>query len=248
MNAFMHYKVGYHLVAGLALMPFCVTCASFSSAAEAVESSRGKEEGFIPLLGADGQKNWVGYGKRQWPAGWELADGVLHRSGSGGDLRTVKQYGDFDLRFAWKVSQGGNSGVIYRVSEEPCPAYHTGPEYQLLDNAGHQDGKSPLTSAGSLYALYAPEKDMAKPAGQWNRSRIVVRGNRVRHFLNGQKVVDAEIGSDDWSKRVAESKFASWPKFGKNKRGYIVLQDHGDEVWFRNVRIKELPSKPASKS
>jgi hypothetical protein len=225
---------------------------AFGTGAEAAENgqSLAADDGFVPLLKGDKEKTWVGYGKDSWPEGWELTEGVLHRSGSGGDLQTVEEFGDFDLRFAWKISPGGNSGVMYRVSREKGPAYFTGPEYQLLDNAKHQDGKSPLTSTASLYALYAPTKDVAKPAGQWNRSRIVIKGSRIRHFLNGEKVVDVELGSDDWTKRVAESKFAAWPKFGKNQKGHIVLQDHGDEVWYRSMRIKRLDGKedaPASK-
>jgi hypothetical protein len=206
----------------------------------------GEESGFTPLLQGDKREGWVGYGKKEWPAGWVLADGVLHRKSGGGDLRTLGEYGSFDLRFDWKVAPGGNSGVMYRVSEEKGPAYETGPEYQVLDNAKHKDGKSPLTSSGSLYALYAPTKDVMKPAGEWNEGRILIQGNRVQHFLNGEKVVDVEIGSPDWTKRVAESKFASWPKFGKNSRGHIALQDHGDEVWYRNVRIKDLDAKTAA--
>lgn len=198
------------------------------------------KKGFKFLLEDDAKKNWIGYGTEKWPDGWEVTDGVLHRKGSSGDLMTVGEYGDFDLRLAWKISEGGNSGIMYRVSQEEGPAYHTGPEYQVLDNAKHADGKSPLTSTGSLYALYPPTKEAAKPVGEWNRTRIVVRGNRVRHFLNGEQIVDAEIGSDDWKTKVAGSKFAALPKFGKNVRGHIVLQDHGDEVWYRNVRIKEL--------
>jgi hypothetical protein len=94
--------------------------------------------------------------------------------------------------------------------------------------------------------LYPPTKDASKPVGEWNRSRIVLKGNRVRHFLNGEEVVDVELGSEDWNKRVAESKFAAWPKFGKNKKGHIVLQDHGDEVWYRNMRIKKLDGEESA--
>jgi hypothetical protein len=175
-----------------------------------------------------------------------LTDGVLHRVDGGGDIMTAKEYGDFDFRFDWKIAEGGNSGVMYRVSVEKGPAYETGPEYQVLDNGKHRDGKSSLTSAASLYALYPPAKDVAKPAGEWNEGRIVVHGNHVTHYLNGEKVVDVELGSDDWNKKVAGSKFAAWKKFGVNKRGHIVLQDHGDEVWYRNVRIKELNGNAAS--
>ncbi|MCC6492870.1 MAG: DUF1080 domain-containing protein [Pirellulales bacterium] len=224
----------------IALLLAAGTPAAESAQANDTPNGKAKEKGFTKLLPGDDHEGWTAYGNDQWPQGWEVKGGILHRTTGGGDVMTEKEYGDFDLRFGWKVSEGGNSGVMYRVSEEKGPAYWTGPEYQVLDNERHQDGKNPLTSAGSLYGLYASAEDAAKPAGEWNRGRIVIRGNHVQHFLNGQKVVDAEIGSDDWNKLVAGSKFAAWPKFGKNQRGHIVFQDHGDEVWYRNIRIKEL--------
>jgi hypothetical protein len=222
-----------------------VMCAPLALAADAKPAA--PEKGFVSLLGPEAQKQWIGYDKKEWPKGWELKEGVLHRGGSGGDLMTAKEYGDFDLRFEWKITPGGNSGVMYRVSESKEPAYYTGPEYQVLDNAKHADGKNPKTSAGSIYALYPPAKDVTKKVGEWNEGRIVLKGNRVEHYLNGEKTAEAELGGEDWNKRVAESKFSAWKKFGKNRRGHIVLQDHGDEVWFRNVRIKELGEKEASK-
>lgn len=236
---------GLRMLTGAAVMGAAVWGAALAVHAAETEkdaqkkAAAEKEEGaFVRLLEGDAAKLWKGYGREGWPEGWAIADGVLHRSGSGGDLQTVAEFGDFDLRFAWKVAPGGNSGVMYRVSQEKGPAYLTGPEYQVLDDAAHQDGKNALTSAGSLYALYPPAKKVVKPAGQWNKSRIVVRNNRIQHYLNGAKVVDVELGGDEWKEKVAASKFAAWEKFGKNERGHIVLQDHGDEVWYRNVRIK----------
>jgi len=202
------------------------------------------ESGFVVLTGQDGRAHWLGYGlddaKDSWPASWELVDGVLHAKGGSVDLKTREQFGDFDLRFEWKIPAGANSGVMYRVSQEADPAYYTGPEYQIVDNVGTEDGANPDTSAASLYALYAPTKDATKPAGEWNEARIVIDANHVEHYLNGEKVVDYELGSDDWNRRVAASKFAEWKKFGKNQRGHVVLQDHGYDVWYRNVRIKSL--------
>jgi hypothetical protein len=129
---------------------------------------------------------------------------------------------------------------MYRVSEEKGAPYETGPEYQVLDNANHSDGKDPKTSAASAYALYAPAKDATKPIGEWNKGRIVVNGNHVEHWLNGQKVVEYEFGSDDWNKRVAASKFKGMDRFGKEPKGHIDLQDHGNEVAYRNIKIKVL--------
>jgi 3-keto-disaccharide hydrolase len=217
-----------------------------STNGEAAQPNK-SESGFVSLTGRDGREHWLGYGrdkeKETWPPTWEFADGVLHTKGGGGDLKTRDEYGDFDLRFEWKVSPGANSGVMYRVSQETDPAYHTGPEYQIVDNLKHKDGANPLTSAASAYALYAPNKDLTKPAGSWNESRILVKGNHVEHYLNGKKVVEYDLASDDWNKRLAASKFTEWKKFGTNRRGHVVLQDHGDEVWYRNVRIKNLDRK-----
>lgn len=234
-----------HLIAAIVL----ATVWSGATAAVAIEPS--KESGFVALTGEDGRMHWLTYGpdkaKNTWPSNWEFVDGALHTKGGGADLKTREQYGDFDLRFEWKVSPRANSGVMYRVSQETDPAYHTGPEYQIVDNIGHGDGANPDTSAASAYALYPPNKDVTRPAGGWNEGRIVVSHNHVDHYLNGKKVVEYELGSADWNKRVAASKFAEWKKFSKNRRGHVVLQDHGDEVWYRNVRIKSLDGEPKKK-
>jgi hypothetical protein len=174
------------------------------------------------------------------PAGWTVAGGVLTRSGPGGDLMTVEQYGDFEMRFEWKVPENGNSGIIYRIAETEQYPWQTGPEYQVLHNQGHADGKNPITSAGSNYAVNPPVKDVTKPVGEWNEGRLLVRGHHVEHWLNGVKVVEYEIGSADWEARVKASKFAKVANYGRMKRGYIALQDHGDAVSYRNLKIRPL--------
>ncbi|MAT71249.1 MAG: hypothetical protein CMJ58_17195 [Planctomycetaceae bacterium] len=215
-------------------------------AAEQSEPATDKEVGFTQLSGDDAKSKWRGYNSEEWPEGWKLADGMLHRIGGGGDLMTKQQYGSFDMRLQWKIEPGGNSGVLYHVlTGDPAP-YLTGLEYQVLDNERHADGRSPLTSAAALYALYPPDPNPVKPAGQWNTGRIVVQGKHVQHFLNGKKVVDCVIGSEDWNKRLAKSKFANWEKFAKADKGYITLQDHGNHVWFKNVRIKPLADEAAA--
>jgi hypothetical protein len=175
------------------------------------------------------------------PAGWEAKDGVLARTGKGGDIMTVREYGSFELELDYKIAVGGNSGIMYRVVTEGQAPYWSGPEYQILDNERHPDAKNgPDRLAGSNYDLIAPSAAVSKPAGEWNTARIVVKGNHVEHWLNGTKVVEYEFGSPEWTKMVAESKFKAWPIYGKAARGHIVLQDHGDLVEFRNIRIKEL--------
>ena len=155
---------------------------------------------------------------------------------------TREEFDDFTLELDWKISSGGNSGIMYRVATGDTAPYYSGPEYQILDSSRHADGKSRLTSAGALYGLYPSPADCEKPAGEWNSAKIVVQGKHIEHWLNGRKIVDCEIGSDDWARRVAQSKFATWEKFGKMARGHIVLQDHGDQVWYRNIRITPLPA------
>lgn len=201
------------------------------------------DEAWVDLLGEDHRQQWRGYKSETWPEGWAVADGVLSRTEGGDDLMTAQEYNDFELRFEWKISPGGNSGVMVHVSTGDDAPYYTGPEYQILDNAGHPDGGKADTSAGSLYALYAPDEDVTRPVGEWNSARIVVRGNHVEHWLNGHKVVDCRVGSDDWKERVAKSKFADWPKFAQNHEGTIALQDHGNPVWFREIRIRDLSEK-----
>jgi len=199
-----------------------------------------KAEGWKLLFDGKSLAGWRGYKTEAPPTGWRADNGVLIRDGEGGDLMTAEQYGDFEMRFDWKITQNGNSGIIYRIATtEPFP-WHTGPEYQILHNAGHADGKKPITSAGSNYAVNEPVKDVTKPVGEWNEGRLIARGNHVEHWLNGVKVVEYEIGSADWSARVKASKFGKIPPYGLTKRGYIALQDHGNVVHYRNLKIKPL--------
>jgi len=201
-------------------------------------------EGFEWLFDGESLDMWRGYGRPDVPAGWSIEDGTLAFTPGveDGDIVTRLTYTDFDLRLEWKISEGGNSGIFFGVVEGPERTYESGPEMQVLDNAGHPDGKDPLTSAGSDYGVYAPTSDVTRPVGQWNEARIVRRGNHVEHWLNGTRVVAYELGSDEWKARVAETKFADWPDYGVHHEGTIGLQDHGNAVWYRNIRIRRLDS------
>jgi hypothetical protein len=203
-----------------------------------------RKAGWQLLFDGKTTKGWRKYKGKAMPDKWKVKGGVLTfkpKGGKeGGDIVTEKEYGDFELAIDWKISKGGNSGIMYRVVEGPPAPWLTGPEYQLCDNKRHPDGKNPKTSCASCYALYAPSEDATKPAGQWNNTRLVVRGNRVDHWLNGKKVVGYELGRADWNKRVKASKFKDFAKFGKASKGRICLQDHGDEVAFANIKIRVL--------
>ena len=202
-----------------------------------------KKEGWKLLFDGKSLAGWRAYKSETPPTGWRAENGELTRVGEGGDLMTAEQFGDFELRFEWKVTANGNSGVIYRIATTEEFPWQTGPEYQILHNQGHRDGKAPITSAGSNYAVNPPSKDLTRPVGEWNEGRLVARGNHVEHWLNGEKVVEYEIDSPDWLERVKASKFAKLANYGRIKRGYIALQDHGDVVSYRNIKIKVLGSQ-----
>lgn len=162
------------------------------------------------------------------------------------DLITRELYGDFELALEWKLSPGGNSGVMFRVTEDHERSYHTGPEMQILDDDVHRDGANPSTSTGANYALHPPTEDVVRPVGEYNEVRLVVRGPHVEHWLNGVKVVEYELWSDEWKEQVAATKFAQWPRYGLNRSGHVALQDHGNQVWFRNVKIRRLEDSSAA--
>jgi hypothetical protein len=188
-----------------------------------------------------GWKTWNGDASTHGaPRGWTIDDGAMLRSGDGGDLTTIEDFADFELRYEWRISEGGNSGVMYRATEDRGYPWETGAEMQVLDDARHPDGRSPLTSAGSNYALHAPPGPVARPVGAWNTARILAVGPKVTYWLNGVKTAEFEVGSDDWKRRVKESKFDSMKDYATRSTGKIVLQDHGDRVWYRNVLVRRI--------
>lgn len=183
---------------------------------------------------------WRGFRQPSMPAAWTVVDGALTRVGGGGDIVTADQFSNFELSLEWRIAPGGNSGIMFRVSEAADATFHTGPEMQVLDDVGHPDGRNPLTSAGACYGLYAPSAGVVRPAGSWNEVRIVVNGPLVQHWLNGVRVVEYEIGSAEWLSRVAASVFRDLPRYGREPRGHIALQEHGDRVAYRSVKVREL--------
>lgn len=175
--------------------------------------------------------------------GWVIEkDGSLHAQDGSHDIITRKKYTDFDLRWEWKLSEGANSGIMYRVSEEGTHPHTTGPEYQLID-----DPRIHLSSTGSLYGLIKPnDKAKAHPAGEWNTSRIVFKDNNVQHYLNDALVVEFTWGSDDIKDRIQRSKFKKWKGFMEQEAGHIAFQSHGKDLWFRNIKIKDLSQANSS--
>ena len=196
--------------------------------------------GWRLLFDGSTTQGWRNYGKTGI-TGWQVVDGALTRTGPGGDIITADKYRNFELIADWKIAEGGNSGIFYRAVESTDPIYYSAPEMQVLDDAKHNDGRSEMTSAGSNFALYPARRGAVKPAGQWNTARLVVNGNHVEHWLNDVKLVEYELGSPEWKERVAKSKFNAWPAYGKAAEGYIGLQEHGDWVAFRNIRVRRLP-------
>jgi hypothetical protein len=235
-------------VLGLALAAIVPTAGAEDSPPPNTLSAAEKAAGWKLLFDGKTTAGWRRFKGKEAGDKWKVIDGALvfkPKDGrAGGDILTVAQFDNFELSFEWKVTPGANSGVMYRVSESEDAPFQTGPEYQILDNARHPDGRNTLTSAASCYALYAPLKDATKPVGEWNQGRIVANGNKIEHWLNGTKVVAYEVGSDDWNTRMARSKFKEWGRFGKEKKGHIDLQDHGDEVAYRNIKIRVLSDKP----
>ncbi|MBI4878810.1 MAG: DUF1080 domain-containing protein [Planctomycetes bacterium] len=202
-----------------------------------------KAAGWTLLFDGESPECWRGYGRDAFPeAGWAVEDGCLRvvAGGGGGDIVTIDRFAEFDFCFEWKVAEGANSGVMFHVAETEEAPWQTGPEYQIFDDAGAGVEPNDPHSCGALYALYAPENKTLKPAGEWNSGRIVVRAGRLSHFVNGVKVLEAELGGDDWNERVANSKFSEYAGFGRQGSGHLCLQDHGNDIWFRNLKVRDL--------
>lgn len=199
-----------------------------------------EKAGFQSLFNGRTIEHWTAFKQDAPPAkGWVVRDAaIVHETrGGGGDLVTREAYGDFDFRFSFRVAKGANSGVMWHVTDEGRETYFSGPEYQVLDDQNRKPG--PKHAVGSLYDLVPAKNKRTLPAGSWNEGRIVVHKGHLQHYLNGSKVVDCTCRGPEWDQMIANSKFRNWP-FGKASTGRMALQDHGDEVAFRNLRIKKL--------
>jgi hypothetical protein len=242
----MTKKISLQIAAGLLILFF-----SYNIQAQNKLSEQEKSEGFVLLFDGTGTNGWRGFQKDHVPSKWVVEEGTLHFNpkvnGDGGDIMIDKKYSDFHLKIEWKIEEGGNSGILYLGSEDPefSAIYMTAPEMQILDNAKHPDAKLGTNGnrqAGSLYDLIPADPQNFKGAGEWNTAELIVRNNHVKHIQNGEIVVEYEYGTQMWDALVARSKFPElnpdWANLQES--GYIGLQDHGNNVWYRNIKIKEL--------
>jgi hypothetical protein len=204
------------------------------------------DSGWITLFDGTGTNGWHSYGKSSVNTRWKITEGALTidtASKESGDILTNEEYENFDLQVDWKIAPKGNSGIIFLVKEDTVKyhaTYLTGPEMQVLDNNGHEDAKIPKHRAGDLYDLIACSTETVKPAGEWNQAEIKINNGKLDLFLNGTNVVSTTLWDDNWKKLVAGSKFKTMPDFATFKSGHIALQDHGNMVSYKNIRIRKL--------
>jgi len=212
------------------------------------------QEGWQLLFDGKTTSGWRGFKQEDFPdKGWHVVDGTLmiEYSGTGeqgfaGDIITDETFRNFDLKCEWKISKGGNSGILIYVTEndEYEATWHTAHEIQILDAFGYDDVHDYVPNlrqiSGALYDLYTPPDAAAKPVGEWNEARIKITDGHLQHWLNDSLVIYVHLWTDEWQERVSKSKFSIYPDFGLAKEGHIGLQDHGQQVWFRNIKIREL--------
>lgn len=207
---------------------------------------------WTPIFDGTTLAGWHSYGQAASGAAWNVDSGAIHldvsankgyQTKGGGDLVSNDEYENFDLKLEWKIAKNGNSGIIFYINEDTVKykeSWNTGLEMQVLDNDGHSDGKIPKHRAGNLYDLIAASPETVKGPGEWNQVEIVSNKGQLDFYLNGTKVVSTTLWDDNWKKLIAGSKFKDMPNWGTFTKGHIALQDHGNEVWYRNITIKKL--------
>lgn len=247
--------LNYRLSSLLPLLIFiCWGCSGDTTATNKSETMNNLtqqevNDGWELLFDGETTDQWRGYGMDEFPEeGWVIEDDILvfrsPESGvSGLDIITKEKYSDFEMELEWMISEGGNSGIFYHVLEQERAIYWSGPEFQILDNENHPDadqGVDGNRKSASLYDLIPANPQNTNPYGEWNSVRIVSDGPTIQHWQNGEKVLEYDRWTEDWFNMLHESKFNCYPEFGAIREGHIGLQDHGDEVKFRNIKIREL--------
>jgi len=227
------------------MLSVMVTAASHAQQNQLTDQE--KKEGWKLLFDGRTSKGWHTYNKKTFGEGWKVSEGTLFRDTTAvkkeaGDICTDEVFENFDLKLQWKISKDGNSGVMFLVHESPeyDAPYLTGPEMQILDNDGHPDGKIVKHRAGDLYDLISSSSEPVRPVGQWNDAEIRLDHGKLTLYLNGVQTVTTTLWDKQWNDLVKGSKFAKMPGFAKYKSGHIDLQDHGHDVWFRNIKIRKL--------
>ena len=249
-------QLSFTLLLACGLLTACGDTASNATTADTgtdapIEAMDGQQGDWIDLFDGETLAGWHTYGKQgQMGAAWMVEDGTLHfnpdkgtgADNNGGDIITDDSYSNYELQLEWKIGECGNSGIIYNVkeSEEFGYPWMTGPEMQILDNDCHPDAKITTHRAGDLYDMVSVEEENVRPAGEWNQAKLVVTDGRVEHWLNGKQQVTYENTGEGWQSMIAKSKFKDMPTWGMYTEGRISLQDHGDPVWFRNIRLRKL--------
>ncbi len=245
---------------GALVLTSCGSCASKKQAKEEVVadntlSEKEKAEGWILLFDGKTLDGWRGYGRTDMPKAWSIEDGSIKINGSGqdeagaedgGDIIYKQEFRNFELKFEWKVSEGAKSGIFYLAQEiDDLPIWRSSPEYQILDNVNHLDAKLGVDGnrqSASLYDLIPAKPQNSKPFGEWNTGSVIIYKGTVIHSQNGVNVVEYHLWTPEWTQMIENSKFAGWEEMinagGESRQGYIGLQDHGDDVWFRNIKLK----------
>jgi hypothetical protein len=232
------------LVLGIAASAALAAGAGAQSSSDNTLSAAEQKAGWTLLFDGKAIDKWRGNNAQGVPPMWAVVDGAIVATPAKGgvDLVSLEEYGDFEFAVDFKVAKNGNSGIFYRGVETPgAPIYHSAPEFQVIDDIGHPDAKNgPDRFCGANYAIDKPLVSSCKPAGEWNSAKIVVKGAHVEHWLNGQKTAEYELWSPEWKAKVAASKFKAWPNYGTATKGRLALQHHGDEVAFKNVKVRVL--------
>jgi hypothetical protein len=244
-------KKRFALLAAVGLLAACSSPKTSETEVNDSLETEASSEGWIPLFDGQSFTGWSKYGGGEVGKAWKIENGEIYldatnkdgwQTGDGGDIVTNEEFENFHFKYEWKIAPNGNSGVIFLVHESPEYQYpwQTGPEMQVLDNNGHPDAKIISHRAGDLYDLIVSSEETVKPAGEWNQAEIVINQGKLDLFLNGVNVVSTQLFTPEWEALIAKSKFKDMPGFGKYKKGKIALQDHGDVVHYRNLRIKKL--------